>query len=62
MSEAVVLGLSFMLAFRMPMPVMLPDMPCTATVLISERPAIEFIDALPRTETGKVQRFKLREA
>jgi 2-aminobenzoate-CoA ligase len=22
--------------------------------------AIEFIDALPRTETGKVQRFKLR--
>jgi 2-aminobenzoate-CoA ligase len=24
--------------------------------------AIEFIDALPRTETGKVQRFKLRES
>ena len=24
--------------------------------------AIEFIDALPRTETGKVQRFKLRQA
>jgi 2-aminobenzoate-CoA ligase len=23
--------------------------------------AIEFVDALPRTETGKVQRFKLRE-
>ena len=23
--------------------------------------AIEFIDALPRTETGKVQRFKLRQ-
>jgi acyl-coenzyme A synthetase/AMP-(fatty) acid ligase len=22
---------------------------------------IEFVDALPRTETGKVQRFKLRE-
>jgi 2-aminobenzoate-CoA ligase len=22
--------------------------------------AIEFIDVLPRTETGKVQRFKLR--
>jgi 2-aminobenzoate-CoA ligase len=22
--------------------------------------AIEFIDSLPRTETGKVQRFKLR--
>jgi len=24
--------------------------------------AIEFVDALPRTETGKVQRFKLRQA
>ena len=24
--------------------------------------AIEFIDALPRTETGKVQRFKLRKS
>jgi 2-aminobenzoate-CoA ligase len=23
--------------------------------------AVEFVDALPRTETGKVQRFKLRE-
>ena len=23
--------------------------------------AVEFIDALPRTETGKVQRFVLRE-
>ena len=23
--------------------------------------AIEFLDALPRTETGKLQRFKLRE-
>ena len=23
--------------------------------------AIEFIEALPRTETGKVQRFKLRQ-
>jgi 2-aminobenzoate-CoA ligase len=22
--------------------------------------AVEFVDALPRTETGKVQRFKLR--
>jgi 2-aminobenzoate-CoA ligase len=22
---------------------------------------IEFVDALPRTETGKLQRFKLRE-
>jgi 2-aminobenzoate-CoA ligase len=24
--------------------------------------AIEFMDALPRTETGKLQRFKLRKA
>jgi 2-aminobenzoate-CoA ligase len=24
--------------------------------------AIEFVDALPRTETGKLQRFKLRAA
>ena len=24
--------------------------------------AIEFVDALPRTETGKVQRFKLRKS
>ena len=24
--------------------------------------AIEFVDALPRTETGKIQRFKLRGA
>jgi 2-aminobenzoate-CoA ligase len=24
--------------------------------------AIEFVDTLPRTETGKVQRFKLRQA
>jgi 2-aminobenzoate-CoA ligase len=24
--------------------------------------AVEFVDALPRTSTGKVQRFKLREA
>jgi len=23
--------------------------------------AIEFLDALPRTETGKLQRFKLRQ-
>ena len=23
--------------------------------------AIEFVDALPRTETGKLQRFRLRE-
>lgn len=23
--------------------------------------AIEFVDALPRTETGKLQRFKLRQ-
>ncbi|MFN8760044.1 MAG: AMP-binding enzyme, partial [Tagaea sp.] len=23
--------------------------------------ALEFVDALPRTETGKVQRFKLRQ-
>jgi 2-aminobenzoate-CoA ligase len=23
--------------------------------------AVEFVDALPRTETGKVQRFKLRQ-
>jgi 2-aminobenzoate-CoA ligase len=22
---------------------------------------VEFLDALPRTETGKIQRFKLRE-
>jgi 2-aminobenzoate-CoA ligase len=24
--------------------------------------AVEFVDALPRTETGKLQRFKLRSA
>jgi 2-aminobenzoate-CoA ligase len=24
--------------------------------------AIEFVDALPRTETGKLQRFKLRKS
>jgi 2-aminobenzoate-CoA ligase len=23
--------------------------------------AVEFVDALPRTETGKLQRFKLRD-